>query len=377
MMSSCTTCNVFVSNVLCLLFRDCLSEAQPQTVAGPGDRWAPVGRVGRRTGRGQRRPGHTRPTCVRLLHSPPPAPPKHGGHARTQAVHGRRCALPPSTPVSVAMSLLSPDVRLADPETAPLLQNVSHPDGGPEPEDEEPTFLDRLAAVVQEPLSPLTKVLLIATLIFLILSSIFIGLFAGAQHKLNTGSGGGKTTVVVTATATTTAQVTTTAVTTTTISIPAPAPTGPPVEVCTYVSNASCSTIYQTTRPNLSLSVSLPRASTLLHPCFPPWTSRKTLARTSTTSPVSTFRPCITLCSSRASRWRMAQGEPYPLRQGEVWQLRHARYPEQTSAAADPVGGLVCSFRHDLVAHGGPLRRDTPQEGSRAIPVLHGRRQLG
>ncbi|KAI0709419.1 Metalloprotease [Earliella scabrosa] len=120
-----------------------------------------------------------------------------------------------------------------DEETAPLLQNVSHPDGGPEPEDEEPTFLDRLAAVVQEPLSPLTKVLLIATLIFLILSSIFIGLFAGAQHKLNAGSGGGKTTVVVTATATTTAQVTTTAVTTTTISIPAPAPTGPPVEpVC-------------------------------------------------------------------------------------------------------------------------------------------------
>ncbi|KAI0807426.1 Metalloprotease [Fomes fomentarius] len=118
-----------------------------------------------------------------------------------------------------------------DEERAPLLQNVSHPDGGPEGQDEEATFLDRLTVIVQEPLSPLTKVLLIATLIFLILSSIFIGLFAGAQHKLNTGGGEGKTTVVVTATATATA--TTTAIKTTTIGVPLPAPTEPPAEpVC-------------------------------------------------------------------------------------------------------------------------------------------------
>ncbi|RDX56605.1 Metalloprotease [Lentinus brumalis] len=122
-----------------------------------------------------------------------------------------------------------------DEESAPLLQNVSHPDDGPASQHEEPTFFDRLAAVVQEPLSPLTKLLLVATLLFLLLSSIFIGLFAGAQHKINSGAGRGQTTVTTTttATATTTAQVTTTAVSTTTVLIPAPAPTGPPVQpVC-------------------------------------------------------------------------------------------------------------------------------------------------
>ncbi|EPT06082.1 Metalloprotease [Fomitopsis schrenkii] len=40
-------------------------------------------------------------------------------------------------------------------------------------------------AIIQEPLTPLTKVLLVVALLFLLLSSIFIGLFAGAQHKLN------------------------------------------------------------------------------------------------------------------------------------------------------------------------------------------------
>lgn len=131
-------------------------------------------------------------------------------------------------PAQLAMSLLSPDIQFADTETAPLLQNVSHPDGEAL-DDEQPTFLDRLSAIVQEPLSPLTQILLVATLVFLILSSVFIGLFAGAQHKLNSGGAGGKTTVVVTAT--TTAQVTTTAITTTTVAVPAPGPTTPPPEV--------------------------------------------------------------------------------------------------------------------------------------------------
>ena len=117
-------------------------------------------------------------------------------------------------------------------ETAPLLQNVSHPDGAPADQDEEPSFIDTLAAIVQEPLSPLTKVLLIATLIFLLLSSVFIGLFAGAQHKLNHGEGNGGATVTVTATVTTTSQATTTAASTTTVSFPAPPlPTSPPEEV--------------------------------------------------------------------------------------------------------------------------------------------------
>ncbi|KAI0780776.1 Metalloprotease [Trametes elegans] len=122
-----------------------------------------------------------------------------------------------------------------DEETAPLLQNVSHPDGEPDAQ-EQASFIERVSAVVQEPLSPLTKILLIATLIFLLLSSVFIGLFAGAQHKLNTGHGGGTSTVVVTATTTTTARTTTTAVSTT--SVAAPVPTSPPEEpVCL---SASC-----------------------------------------------------------------------------------------------------------------------------------------
>ncbi|KAI0647206.1 Metalloprotease [Trametes meyenii] len=123
-----------------------------------------------------------------------------------------------------------------DEETAPLLQNVSHPDDTVEAQEDRPSFFERVTAVVQEPLSPLTQILLVATLVFLILSSIFIGLFAGAQHKLNTGKGGGGTTVTITAT--TTSQATTTAVTTTTVAVPAPSPTSPPEEpICL---TASC-----------------------------------------------------------------------------------------------------------------------------------------
>ncbi|EIW60033.1 Metalloprotease [Trametes versicolor FP-101664 SS1] len=130
------------------------------------------------------------------------------------------------------MSLLvSPDVTY--PESAPLLRTVSHPDGGEHPQQEQPSFFERVAAVVQEPLSPLTQILLVATIIFLLLSSVFIGLFAGAQHKLNAGKGGGTTTIVVTATSTAVSTATTTAVSTTTVAVPAPGPTSPPAEpVC-------------------------------------------------------------------------------------------------------------------------------------------------
>ncbi|KAI0636818.1 Metalloprotease [Trametes polyzona] len=118
-----------------------------------------------------------------------------------------------------------------DEETAPLLQNVSHPDDAPHPPQEQPSFFERVAAVVQEPLSPLTQILLVATILFLLLSSVFIGLFAGAQHKLNTGKGGSTTTIVVTATTTAGSTATTTAISTTTIA--APVPTSPPEEpVC-------------------------------------------------------------------------------------------------------------------------------------------------
>lgn len=96
-----------------------------------------------------------------------------------------------------------------------------------------PSFAERITSAVQEPLTPLTKVLLIATLILLLLSSVFIGLFAGAQHKLNSPSGGdGDKEPPVTVTATTTDVSTTTAVyTTTAIPAPLPVPTKSPADV--------------------------------------------------------------------------------------------------------------------------------------------------
>ncbi|KAF5358499.1 hypothetical protein D9756_001692 [Leucocoprinus leucothites] len=64
-------------------------------------------------------------------------------------------------------------------ESAPLLIDPE------EEERDQPTFSDRINTVVQEPLTPLTKILLILALSLLLVSSIFIGLFAGAQHKLS------------------------------------------------------------------------------------------------------------------------------------------------------------------------------------------------
>lgn len=116
-------------------------------------------------------------------------------------------------------------------ETAPLLQD-------PDVEDREcvqdvqhrPSFGERITSVAQEPLTPLTKVLLMVVLILLLLSSIFIGLFAGVQHKLNSGQGGShdgdQTTATYTLTATTTSHATTTV-------LPPPEPTiQPPEPVC-------------------------------------------------------------------------------------------------------------------------------------------------
>ncbi|TFK55167.1 metalloprotease [Heliocybe sulcata] len=128
-----------------------------------------------------------------------------------------------------------------DQETAPLLRDPEA-EGSQDydgPGERDPTFLDRITSVVQEPLTPLTKVLLVVALLFLLLSSVFIGLFAGAQHKLKEGDGRGgrQITVTATATATTTASATTTAIATTTVSVPAPVPTGPPEERACFSSD--------------------------------------------------------------------------------------------------------------------------------------------
>ncbi|KAF9239581.1 Metalloprotease [Melanogaster broomeanus] len=86
----------------------------------------------------------------------------------------------------------SPNSR--DHEAAPLLNNRGH-NGDQEQEHPDPPSprRSRLTDVVQEPLTGLTKVLLVEVLILLLISSVFIGLYAGAQHKLNlkNGRGGG------------------------------------------------------------------------------------------------------------------------------------------------------------------------------------------
>ncbi|KIJ69577.1 hypothetical protein HYDPIDRAFT_24406 [Hydnomerulius pinastri MD-312] len=87
----------------------------------------------------------------------------------------------------------SPNTR--DHEAAPLLNNGGHDrdQDPPDPHSPRRSVTGRLTEVVQEPLTGLTKVLLVEVLILLLISSVFIGLFAGAQHKLNlrNGRGGG------------------------------------------------------------------------------------------------------------------------------------------------------------------------------------------
>ena len=61
----------------------------------------------------------------------------------------------------------------------------------PDPPSPHRSLTGRLTEVVHEPLTGLTKVLLVEVLILLLISSVFIGLFAGAQHKLNLRNGGG------------------------------------------------------------------------------------------------------------------------------------------------------------------------------------------
>ncbi|THH29635.1 hypothetical protein EUX98_g4545 [Antrodiella citrinella] len=165
------------------------------------------------------------------------------------------------------------DSRVARPstdeETAPLLQDVSH-------QPTQGTFAERVSKVVQEPLTPLSKLLCVLALVFLLLSSVFIGLFAGAQHKLNSrdgkdGEGRPAETIIVTYTATNTATRTATETTTslstgtvtatatstltTTHTAPVPAPTTSPKEVacltpqCIMLSSAILSSLDTTQDP--------------------------------------------------------------------------------------------------------------------------------
>ncbi|KAF7359341.1 Endothelin-converting enzyme 1 [Mycena sanguinolenta] len=111
-----------------------------------------------------------------------------------------------------------------DQEAAPLLRNSEYDPDGDEFRNENaepPTLLERINAIAQEPLTPLTQVLLVVVLILLLLSSVFIGLFAGEYTKLKQherDDDRAPPTITVTATS----VITTTAA--------PPGPTSPPAE---------------------------------------------------------------------------------------------------------------------------------------------------
>ncbi|KAG5716301.1 Endothelin-converting enzyme 1 [Termitomyces sp. T112] len=127
----------------------------------------------------------------------------------------------------------------SDHETASLLQN---PEADRTNDVSNATFSERAEAIAREPLTPLTKILLVLALVLLLSTSVFIGLFAGVQHKLNLERSRNRdgerpphatftTTAITTSTAisTQTTSITTTA-TRTEIITPAPGPTAPPKE---------------------------------------------------------------------------------------------------------------------------------------------------
>jgi len=119
-------------------------------------------------------------------------------------------------------------------ESASLLRH----DGGDEGSQEEPTFLTKLADIADQPLTVLSKILLAVCFFLLLLTSIFIGLFSGAEHKLNNVPPP-KTTVssvtqsyTITNTFTETSVSTTTDIVTTTTTAVPPVPTVDPRKVC-------------------------------------------------------------------------------------------------------------------------------------------------
>ncbi|KAI9510895.1 Metalloprotease [Russula earlei] len=113
-----------------------------------------------------------------------------------------------------------------DEETVPLLQDDPG-NAGPAP-----SLADRLGSILQDPLTPLNKILLVLLLLFLLLCSIFVGLFIGSQHKLNNAPdapGGEKPPSTFTSIVTVPSIITATATVTATVTgVPPPAPSIPP-----------------------------------------------------------------------------------------------------------------------------------------------------
>lgn len=158
-------------------------------------------------------------------------------------------------------------------ESAPLLRGGD--DDPPQSAQSRPSMSHRIANVVQEPLTGLTKVLLVEVLILLLISSVFIGLFAGAQHKLNLrngipgdgGGGGGKSNTTLTETKTATSTATATATSTATI---------------THTTTAAVSTIIS------GIVTTTTAVSTAFSTVFDSTTTTKTATATATKTSVST-----------------------------------------------------------------------------------------
>ncbi|KAG8802324.1 hypothetical protein FRC16_009920 [Serendipita sp. 398] len=117
-----------------------------------------------------------------------------------------------------------------DVETAPLLR--TNDEDRDEPEHH--SFLHKLADVAEQPLTLLSKILIGVCLFLLLFASIFIGLFAGAQHEINKGTKPSRPSVTETivTTVTETLVSTTTDVITTTVALPAPTDK-PKSDICT------------------------------------------------------------------------------------------------------------------------------------------------
>ena len=80
---------------------------------------------------------------------------------------------------TLLFALLALSLSSCSVESAPLLG------GGENERAEHPSLYHKLAEITSQPLTAVSKLLLAVCLLLLLLSSIFVGLFAGAQHKIN------------------------------------------------------------------------------------------------------------------------------------------------------------------------------------------------
>jgi len=206
-------------------------------------------------------------------------------------------------------------------ESAPLLQ------GGESEHAERPSLYHKLAEITSQPLTAISKLLLAVCLFLLLLSSIFVGLFAGAQHKINKirhAPVPEPTTVSVTTTqelpVTLTETDISTSVSSTTIvsTTTAPAPPLPTPDPRTVREEVLYIVKGVANWHQLSSSHALLRSVLfLLLRSFRLWTHPKTPAKTSTSIPVSRVKSpyvTITFTNKLVCSWWVAQRTPHSVR---------------------------------------------------------------